>query len=209
MIGPHETSFWREVYLNIEKSNVSNILESDKNQESIQVIAGSKPFDHSLLDNDLKGQWKGWESFRDTSKVHSSEASSSREIHLLKTVIQEQKLKIESLEQLLRDERSQNELKIQKLLQSHKLAFSSFRDHEDLSTDRLRADASVLTASRPFRYDSKIEENQSVLDLSSLRDDHQDKDIKVRGSVDVMNENDFMNYLDNFQSSLRRLQSRR
>lgn len=91
LLGPHESMFWRELYHKMEDIN-----------EKSQYYRGGTYSEHppySLMDH----------------------AHFSREISNLNLVVKEQKIKIDLLEQQLKEERARHELEIQRMLQVHRM----------------------------------------------------------------------------------------
>lgn len=120
LVGPHETSFWRDVYSKVSNSKPSSSSKVDSNITDTSILYSS-----SILQ------------------------SPKREIANLKLLIAEQNQRIKVLEQQLRDERIQHELQLQMRQSSHRYELGKNRIDNPCLQTSLEASISQLHLREP------------------------------------------------------------
>lgn len=128
LLGPHESSFWRELYKHLGDHHSEND-EEEKGGEG----------ENSYNKLDRNGEFLAPKFHNQSRPVASSGANQvvlSREIQSLNLLIREQGQRIKLLEQQLHDERSQHELQIQRLNYSHRVEANNLKKQiEDFAVE--------------------------------------------------------------------------
>mmetsp|Transcript_32788 Transcript_32788/g.55282 ORF Transcript_32788/g.55282 Transcript_32788/m.55282 type:complete len:503 (-) Transcript_32788:92-1600(-) len=142
LLGPHESSFWRDLYGQVSntKSNGSPLDNTTSETEFKHLLEYSKASDGAQS--------------RIASAIQNQEPL-SREIQNLNMLIKEQSQQIKLLEQQLHDERAKHELQIQRLHYSNRMEVNRLKTE----IDNFAQELSVMELD-PMRYKhaSKIEE---------------------------------------------------
>lgn len=115
LLGPHESSFWREMYHKLQESYG---LDGDKESGEQKFGDGlpNETFRHDGASLSYDGGSGGAD-----SKAHAPFINVSREIQNLNLLIKEQAQRIRLLEDQLTDERTKHELQLQRLHYSHRI----------------------------------------------------------------------------------------
>ena len=124
-IGPHESSFWRELYQQLGDHR-NDLLNEEKDNSTFPAYKKDR-ISESIL------------SHAHTPKFASSGTNQvvlSREIQSLNLLIREQTQRIKLLEQQLHDERTQHELQLQRLHYSNRVEVNNLKKQiEDFAVE--------------------------------------------------------------------------
>jgi hypothetical protein len=115
MLGSHETSFWRELFRNIQDGNDRGTVDRSSNFDDQMIPVIQSYADHRM--DELLNR-----------RPLSPSRPINREIEIMAALIKEQTARIQLLEQQLRDERLQHELQIQRLQYAHRIEIASLSD---------------------------------------------------------------------------------
>ena len=131
MLGAHESSFWRELFQNLESSETNSKTARADSDSSRLLEMLERP-------------------------TLSPSRPVNREIQNLAALIRQQESRIQLLEQQLKDERIQHELQIQRLHYSHRIELGSIADTTNFQGAVNHSLTHNINANTSYDYDKLI-----------------------------------------------------
>lgn len=127
-LGPHESSFWRDLYQQLGDHPNVNAQDEDKGEVSFQDNRRDRVGE--AIASKVQGAVKA------CSSSANNQVILSREVQSLNLLIREQGHKIKLLEQQLHDERTQHELQLQRLHYSNRVEVNNLKKQiEDFAVE--------------------------------------------------------------------------